>query len=149
MTPTVKIQKLRETAEIPAYQTVHSAGADIYACLDSEMVLKPAEITMVPTGFSMEIPEGFEAQVRPRSGLAAKGVTVANAPGTIDSDYRGEVKVILVNLGKTEFTIRHHDRIAQMIVAPVSRAKYEIAEELSETKRGAGGFGSTGLGVRS
>lgn len=141
----VKIKKLHSNALPPEYKTAHSAGADLYACLDKDAVIRPMEIVMVPTGFSMELPEGHEAQVRPRSGLAAKGITVPNSPGTIDADYRGEVKVILMNLGKENFTIHHHDRIAQMVIAKVDKASFQVEEELSETERGSGGFGSTGV----
>lgn len=143
---TVKIKKLHANALPPEYKTPHSAGADLYACLDREMVIHPMEIVMVPTGFSMELPEGHEAQVRPRSGLAVKGITVPNSPGTIDADYRGEVKIILMNLGKENFTVHHHDRIAQMIIAKVDKADFRVEEELTETRRGTGGFGSTGVG---
>lgn len=142
----VKIKKLRADALPPEYKTTHSAGADIYACLEKDLVIRPMEIVMVPTGFSMELPEGHEAQVRPRSGLAAKGITVPNSPGTIDADYRGEVKVILMNLGKDNFIIHHHDRIAQMVIAKVDKAVFQVETELSETERGHGGFGSTGVG---
>jgi dUTP pyrophosphatase len=130
----------------PEYKTTHSAGADIYACLASDVTLRPMEIQLIPTGFSMELPEGYEAQVRPRSGLAVKGITVPNSPGTIDADYRGEVKIILMNLGKSDFIIRHHDRIAQMVIAKAENAEFSIEEELTDTVRGTGGFGSTGVG---
>lgn len=141
----VKIKRIHPNSEPPAYQTLHSAGADIYACLDEDLIIKPMEIKLVPSGFCMEIPEGYEAQIRPRSGLGAKGISIPNAPGTIDSDYRGEVKVILINLGKEDFTIRHHDRIAQMVLSKVEQTRFEIVGELSETHRGEGGFGSTGV----
>ncbi len=141
----IKIKKLHSQAQLPAYQTLHSAGADIYACLDQPVVLHPMEIQLIPTGFAMEIPEGYEAQVRPRSGLGAKGISVPNAPGTIDADYRGEVKVILINLSGKDFTIQHHDRIAQMVIAPTVQAVFHFHDELSDTERGAGGFGSTGV----
>lgn len=142
----VKIKRIHPDAQLPAYQTSHSAGADVYACLDEDMVLKPMEIKLVPSGFCMEIPEGYEAQIRPRSGLGAKGISIPNAPGTIDSDYRGEVKIILINLSREEFVIRHHDRIAQMVLAKVEQSRFEIVSDLSETRRGEGGFGSTGVG---
>lgn len=133
-------------AVLPTYQTAGAAGADVCACLPEPVVLGPGERAVVPTGLSFEIPPGYEIQVRPRSGLAArKGVTVLNSPGTIDSDYRGEVKVILVNLGTEAFTVAHGDRIAQLVVAPVERARFEAAEGLSATERGSGGFGSTGV----
>ena len=141
----IKIKKLHPHAMLPVYQTLHSAGADLYACLDEEMLMKPMEIIMVPTGFAMEIPEGYEAQIRPRSGLGAKGISVPNAPGTIDADYRGEVKVLLINLSGSDFRISHHDRVAQMVIAPVTQAVFHFTEELGKTKRGTGGFGSTGV----
>jgi dUTP pyrophosphatase len=132
---------------LPAYQTAHAAGLDLLAAVPegAPVVLEPARSMMVPTGLSIALPEGFEAQVRPRSGLAAKhGVTVLNAPGTIDADYRGEVAVLLVNHGSAPFTIRRGERIAQMVIAPVSRAVLVPVSALSSTERGAGGFGSTG-----
>ena len=133
-------------ATIPEYKTAGAAGADLCALLDKPLTIPAGKYAMVPTGLFFEIPEGYEVQVRPRSGLAAKnGVTVLNTPGTIDSDYRGEIKVILINLGSSDFTINSGDRIAQMIVAPVTQAQFEITDSLSETERGAGGFGSTGL----
>ena len=140
----VKIQKVHPGAHLPEYKTVHSAGADIYACLSEPMILKPGDIKLVPTGFCMELPEGFEAQIRPRSGLGAKGISVPNAPGTIDSDYRGEVKVILINLSREDYTIHHEERIAQMVIAPVVRGIFVETDSLNNTERGAGGFGSTG-----
>lgn len=133
-------------AVIPEYKTKGAAGADLCALLESPLTIPAGKFAMVPTGLFFEIPEGYEVQVRPRSGLAAKnGVTVLNTPGTIDSDYRGEIKVILINLGTADFTINSGDRIAQMIVAPVTQAQFEITKNLSETERGAGGFGSTGV----
>jgi dUTP pyrophosphatase len=130
---------------LPHYETPQSAGMDIRANLNESIQLKPLQRTLVPTGLFLEIPAGCEAQIRPRSGLAAKnGITVLNSPGTIDADYRGEIKVILINLSDENFTIANGDRIAQMIVAPVTQAKWNISTELSETDRGAGGFGSTG-----
>ena len=132
---------------LPKYETSDSAGMDLYAALaDGETVtLGPLERTLVPTGLAMALPSGYEAQVRPRSGLAAKnGITVANAPGTIDADYRGEVKVILVNLSNEPFTIERGMRVAQMIIAPVTQGSWVEVESLDETARGAGGFGSTG-----
>lgn len=131
---------------LPAYATEHAAGMDLLAAIEQAMVLQPGERAMVPTGLSIALPIGFEAQVRPRSGLAVKnGITVLNSPGTIDADYRGEVKVILINHGCTAFTIERGERIAQMVVAPVSSAHWEEAEQLPETRRGEGGFGSTGI----
>lgn len=130
---------------LPEYQTPLSAGLDIRANLDQCVTLQPLERAMIPTGLYVELPEGCEMQIRPRSGLAAKhGVTVLNSPGTIDADYRGEIKVILVNLSNEPFTIEAGERIAQMIVARYEQIKWEAAEELSSTERGAGGFGSTG-----
>ena len=133
-------------AVIPEYKTCGAAGADLCALLESPLTIPAGRSALVPTGLYFEIPEGYEVQVRPRSGLTAKnGVTVLNTPGTIDSDYRGEIKVILINLGQSDFTINSGDRIAQMIVAPVTQASFTITESLSETERGAGGFGSTGV----
>lgn len=133
-------------AIIPEYKTSGAAGADLCALLDSPLVIKHGKSAIIPTGLFFEIPEGYEIQVRPRSGLAAKnGVTVLNTPGTIDSDYRGEIKVILINLGENDFTVSCGDRIAQMIIAPVTQASFLICENLSQTERGTGGFGSTGV----
>ncbi|QFT29086.1 Deoxyuridine 5'-triphosphate nucleotidohydrolase [Labrenzia sp. THAF82] len=130
---------------LPAYQSDLAAGLDLLAAVDDPVALAPGERRLVPTGLSMALPAGFEAQVRPRSGLAAKhGVTVLNTPGTIDADYRGEVKVILVNLGQEPFLISRADRIAQMVIAPVLQAEITEVDVLSETDRGTGGFGSTG-----
>ena len=138
--------KASEGAVIPAYKTTGAAGADICALLEEDVVLKKGCRVMIPTGLSFEIPAGFEIQVRPRSGLAAKnGVTVLNTPGTIDSDYRGEVKVILINLGDEDFVIRNGDRIAQIVAAPVTVGNFISVNELGETARGSGGFGSTGV----
>lgn len=132
-------------AIIPEYKTSGAAGCDVCAFLSEDIVLKTGEYKMIPTGLSFAIPEGYEIQVRPRSGLAAKnGVTVLNTPGTIDSDYRGEVKVILINLGKEDFVIKNGERIAQLIVAPVTIGNFISVSELDSTERGAGGFGSTG-----
>lgn len=130
---------------LPAYATPGSAGLDLRASLDLPVVLQPMQRAMVPTGLFLEIPEGFEGQVRPRSGLAAKqGITCLNTPGTIDSDYRGEVKVILINLDTEPHTIQHGDRIAQLVFQQVAKAVWISADELSDTQRGAGGFGHTG-----
>ena len=130
---------------LPEYQTPLSAGLDIRANLDESVTLQPLERAMIPTGLFVELPEGCEMQIRPRSGLAAKhGITVLNSPGTIDADYRGEIKVILVNLSNEPLTIEAGERIAQMIVARYEQIEWEAAEELSSTERGAGGFGSTG-----
>jgi len=149
--PTIPIKRLPhgEGLPLPAYETQGSAGMDLRAALPEgePMVLRPGARDVVPTGLAFAVPPGFEAQVRPRSGLAAKaGVTCLNTPGTIDSDYRGEVKVILINLGEEDFTIRRGDRIAQLVIAPVTRAEWLETSELDETARGAGGFGSTGQG---
>ena len=131
---------------LPEYRSEGASGADLKAQLSADVVLKPGERAVVPTGLHLQIPLGIEAQVRPRSGLAAKtGVTVLNTPGTIDSDYRGEVKVILVNLGDAEVTIRSGDRIAQVVFSPVVRVAFSRAQALAETSRGSGGFGSTGV----
>ena len=132
---------------LPSYQTSLSAGVDLQAALpDGPMVLAPMERAAVPTGLSMAMPDDVEAQIRPRSGLAFKqGLTVANAPGTIDADYRGEIKVLLINLGAEPVTIEHGMRIAQMVFSPVLKASFELRAELDETVRGTGGFGSTGL----
>lgn len=133
-------------ATVPEYKTNGAAGCDICAFLDTPITLLSGKYAMIPTGLFFEIPEGYEIQVRPRSGLAAKnGVTVLNTPGTIDSDYRGEVKVILINLGDKPFVINNGDRIAQLVISPVTQASFEITEVLSETERGKGGFGSTGV----
>jgi dUTP pyrophosphatase len=135
-----------EGLPLPAYQSAGAAGMDLVAAVDDTLIIEPGRWAMVPTGLSLAIPDGFEGQVRPRSGLAARhGVTVLNAPGTVDSDYRGEVKVLLVNLGGAPFAIRRGDRIAQLVVAPVTRVRMQAVESLDETERGAGGFGSTGV----
>lgn len=141
----VKIQRLphAEGLALPAYESAHAAGMDLRAAEDA--ILPPGGRALVATGFAIALPEGFEAQVRPRSGLAAKhGVTVLNAPGTIDADYRGEIKVILINHSAEAFAVKRGDRIAQMIVAPVTQVRLAEAASLSDTRRGAGGFGSTG-----
>ncbi|WP_396636172.1 dUTP diphosphatase [Maribacter sp. R77961] len=131
---------------LPHYETGASAGMDLRASIQEPVVLRPMERTIIKTGLFMEIPVGFEAQVRPRSGLAAKkGITVLNAPGTIDADYRGEVGVILINLSNEAFTIENGERIAQMVIAKHERAEWEEVQELSDTARGQGGFGSTGV----
>lgn len=131
---------------LPKYETPLSAGVDLRANIDSAIVLKPLERVLVKTGLFIALPEGYEAQIRPRSGLAYKnGITVLNSPGTIDADYRGEVGVILVNLSNVDFTIQDGERIAQMVVARCEQAEFLEKEELSETVRGAGGFGSTGV----
>jgi dUTP pyrophosphatase len=130
---------------LPRYMTAHAAGMDVCAAIQAEVVLAPGRIALVPTGFAMSLPAGYEAQIRPRSGLAIRhGVTVVNAPGTIDSDYRGEVKVGLINLSDREYTIQRGERIAQMVIQQVCRLNLEVVEQLDSTERDAGGFGSTG-----
>ena len=132
-------------AIVPEYKTSGAAGADVCAYLSEDVVIKKGCRAMIPTGLCFSIPQGFEIQVRPRSGLAAKNVvTVLNTPGTIDSDYRGEVKVILINLGDEDFVVKNGDRIAQIVVAPVTIGLFQLVSELDETERGSGGFGSTG-----
>ncbi len=131
---------------LPEYQTEGASGADIRALLSEDLVLRPGERSLIPTGLTLQIPAGMEGQVRPRSGLAMKhGITVLNAPGTIDSDYRGELKILLVNLGKDDFRIRNGDRIAQIVFSPVLRVSFRRGEAVTETRRGGGGFGSTGI----
>ena len=131
--------------ELPKYETIASAGLDLRANLDAPIILKSLQRTLIPTGLFIELPVGFEAQVRPRSGMAFKhGLTVLNSPGTIDADYRGEVKVIVVNLSDTDFEIKDGERIAQMVIAKHERIEWKSVESLEETERGAGGFGSTG-----
>lgn len=144
---TVLIKRLphAEGLPLPEYQTEDSAGADLRAAIDEDVVLQPGDKAMIPTGLSIALPQGTEGQVRPRSGLAARhAVTVVNAPGTVDADYRGEVKVVLINLGKEPFTIERGMRIAQLVVAPYLRAEFDETGTLPETFRGEGGFGSTG-----
>lgn len=146
-TVTVAVKRLPhgEGLPLPHYQTEQAAGMDLYAAVDASVQLQPGQNLLVPTGLAMALPDDHEAQVRPRSGLAAKhGVTVLNTPGTIDADYRGEVKVILINLGQATFEIQRGERIAQMVIAPVTRADMTEVEELPDTVRGTGGFGSTG-----
>ncbi|MGC2424422.1 MAG: dUTP diphosphatase [Nitrospirota bacterium] len=143
----IKIKKLpgSEDLPLPSYQTEHSAGMDLLAAVDGQMVVLAGKWALVPTGISIELPEGYEAQVRPRSGLAAKhGISLVNTPGTVDADYRGEIKVILINFGEEPFTIKRGDRIAQMVINEVVRAELIHVEELNGTKRGDGGFGHTG-----
>ncbi|SHI79392.1 dUTP diphosphatase [Flavobacterium haoranii] len=131
--------------ELPSYETLASAGVDLRANITESIILKPLERTIVKTGLFIELPIGYEAQVRPRSGLAAKkGITVLNSPGTVDADYRGEIGVILVNLSNEDFTIENGERIAQLVIAKHERAEWIVTEELTETSRGSGGFGSTG-----
>lgn len=138
--------KLKKDASVPEYKTQGSAGADLRAYIETPVILKPMQRYLVPTGLSVELPEGMELQVRPRSGLALKhGITVLNTPGTVDSDYRGELCVLLINLGSEDFKIEKGDRIAQAVVSPVVQAEFTEKEELSDTARGAGGYGSTGI----
>ena len=141
----MRVMKLRPDATEPRYASEGAAGLDLSAALDAPMTVEPGDRALVPTGLAIALPPGHEGQVRPRSGLAAKfGITVLNSPGTIDEDYRGEVKVILQNLGREPFVVNHGDRIAQLVVAPVTRADVRVVTSLDETARGAGGFGSTG-----
>jgi len=142
--PVVQLEHGKEFA-LPAYGTAQSAGIDVVAAIDSDIMLEAGKHTLVPTGIAFALPTGYEAQVRPRSGLAAKhGVTVLNTPGTIDADYRGEVKVILINLGQDDFVIERGMRIAQIVFAPVTQGQWQVVESLDDTERGSGGFGSTG-----
>jgi len=144
-TPEIRIKKLHPNASIPRYMTDLAAGMDIQALLDEPLTLQPGERCLVPTGLAMAIPVGFEVQVRPRSGLAIKhGIALVNSPGTIDADYRGEVRIIMINLGPEAFTIHSGDRIAQLVVAPVCQAVLTEVAELPDTARGSGGFGHTG-----
>ncbi|RLA65853.1 MAG: dUTP diphosphatase [Epsilonproteobacteria bacterium] len=143
----LKLEHFDDQLPLPQYESTHAAGADIRACLKLKTLsIKPGERVLIPTGLSFEIPQGFEIQIRPRSGLSLKtNLLVVNSPGTIDADYRGELKVIMGNIGEVEHTISHGDRIAQMILAPVIQASFEISKDLSATARGASGFGSTGM----
>jgi dUTP pyrophosphatase len=146
--PIVNVQRLPHGADLPlpAYATAQSAGLDLMAAVQSEVTLAPGVRQLIPTGLAIALPAGFEAQVRPRSGLALKhGITVLNSPGTIDADYRGEVQVLLINHGPTPFVIKRGDRIAQMVVAPVTQIAWNIVEQLDQTERGSGGYGSTGI----
>jgi dUTP pyrophosphatase len=143
----LRFRRLHPGAQVPAYQTDHAAGLDLHACLEAPVTLAPGDIALIPCGFAMAIPHGFEGSVRPRSGLATKhGISMPNAPGTVDSDYRGEMKVPLINLGREPFTVEHGMRVAQMVIAPVARATVTEVAELDSTVRGHGGFGSTGKG---
>ncbi len=147
MSQSIKIKCVKKDgAVLPVYKTSGAAGADVCALVEETVAIEPGMSAMIPTGLFFEIPEGYEIQVRPRSGLAFKNsVTVINTPGTIDSDYRGELNVLLINHGKEKFLVNSGDRIAQIIVAPVTQGIFETVESLSETERGAGGFGSTGV----
>jgi dUTP pyrophosphatase len=142
---TVRFVRLNERAVLPRYMTAGAAGMDLASAAEGDITVSPGERVAVPTGLAMELPEGFEAQVRPRSGLSFKtGLTVVNAPGTIDSDYRGEIRVLMVNLDREAQVVRPGDRIAQMVIAPVVRVTVEEVETVADTARGAGGFGHTG-----
>lgn len=146
--PTLRVQRLDERASVPSYETAGAAGMDLRACLEANLTLQPGERALIPTGLAIALPPGHEGQVRPRSGLAARfGLTVLNSPGTIDEDYRGEVKVLLIHHGDEPLTIAHGDRIAQLVVSAVIHVQVEVVEtdeHLGSTERGAGGFGSTG-----
>ncbi|MEQ1705185.1 MAG: dUTP diphosphatase [Rickettsiales bacterium] len=144
----VKIIKLAHGKDLPlpAYATEQSAGADLIAAIDSDIILAPFARQLIPTGIAIALPAGFEAQIRPRSGLALKnGITLLNTPGTIDADYRGEIKVLLINLGQEDFVVSRGMRIAQLVIAPVAQVKWQQVETLDDTQRSAGGFGSTGI----
>ena len=146
--PIVDVQRLPHGADLPlpSYATTHSAGLDLMAAVSGEVTLAPGARQLIPTGLAIALPAGFEAQVRPRSGLALKhGITVLNSPGTIDADYRGEVQVLLINHGAAPFVIKRGDRIAQMVVAPVTQITWKPVSQLDETERGSGGYGSTGI----
>jgi dUTP pyrophosphatase len=144
-THTLRVRRLSELAHLPRYQTAHAAGLDLHAATDAPVELAPGEIRLVPCGIAIAVPIGYEAQVRPRSGLATKhGISMPNAPGTIDADYRGEVRVPLINLGPASFTVEPGMRIAQMVISPVAQCAVEEVNELEDTERGHGGFGSTG-----
>jgi dUTP pyrophosphatase len=144
----LKVKRLENfKGDLPSYQTELASGFDVRAQIDEIVVLQPGDRALVPTGLSFEIPPGFEIQARPRSGWAIKqGISVLNTPGTIDADYRGEVKIILVNMGGEPVEIKDQDRIAQLVLCPVYQADFQLVEELADTSRGAGGFGSTGIG---
>jgi len=145
----LRVYNMRPDALVPSYETGGAAGLDLAACLDAPLVLEPGRVARIPTGLRIALPPGHEGQVRPRSGLAARhGITVLNAPGTVDEDYRGEVQVLLINHGAEAFTIAHGDRVAQLVIAPVTHAQVETVSEeasLGTTGRGQGGFGSTGV----
>ena len=142
----IQIKKLSNAVLTPKYETPGSSGMDIAAHIEQDLIINSGDRAIIPTGFSLSIPRGYEIQIRPRSGLAVKkGITVLNTPGTIDSDYRGEIKVILINLSKDKFIIKNSDRVAQMVICPIEQVDIEEVMELSETDRGKGGFGSTGI----
>ena len=147
--PVIKIKRLHPDTDsdipLPRYMTDQSAGMDLCAAIKDDLVLNKGELTLIPTGFAIAIPQGFEAQIRPRSGLAIKhGIGLINSPGTIDADYRGEIKIAVINLGPAPYTFRRGDRIAQMVIKKVYLARLDVVEELDETKRNTGGFGHTG-----
>lgn len=136
----------RSDHELPAYETFSAAGMDVRACLETPVTLAPLQRALIPTGLRIQLPHGYECQVRPRSGLALKkGISIVNTPGTVDADYRGEIGVILINLSDTPFTVNDGDRIAQLVIGPYTRVEWEPVSELDETKRGDGGFGHTGI----
>ena len=142
----ILIKKLHTDVNLPTYETSGSSGMDLQAYISEEIILKPGERKLIPTGLSVAIPENLEIQIRPRSGLAyKKGISVVNTPGTIDSDYRGEIKVLLINLGKEDFVIKKFERIAQMVVCPITKVVLSETNDLPDTIRGEGGFGSTGV----
>ena len=142
----ILIKKLSKNSNLPEYATSGSSGMDLAANIEKSIIIEPGKTSIIPTGISVSIPKNFEIQIRPRSGLAAKNqITVLNTPGTIDADYRGEIKVILINLGNQKFLIEKGTRIAQMVLCPVTRAKLKVVDELEETLRGESGFGSTGI----
>jgi len=144
----VKIKRLpnSEGLALPAYATEHSAGMDLIAGIDEDIIISPMERKLISTGIAIALPDGYEAQIRPRSGLALKnGITIANTPGTIDADYRGEIKVIMINLGNEDFVVQRGMRISQMIIAPVTRIEWQQVDDLNKTSRNEGGFGSTGV----
>ena len=146
----IKVKKLPhlEGLPLPFYATEHASGMDLLAAVKEPVILKPMERALIPTGIAIEIPPGYEAQIRPRSGLAIRhGITLLNTPGTIDADYRGEIKVIVINLGSEDFVIKRGDRIAQMVICPVVKVELQEVEELSSTERSDGGFGSTGYNI--
>tara|TARA_B100002003_G_C13930695_1_gene452125 strand:- start:190 stop:627 length:438 start_codon:yes stop_codon:yes gene_type:complete len=142
----ILVKKISQSAELPNYKTKGSSGMDLFACINDEVTINPGEKKLISTGISVAIPNNHEIQIRPRSGLAINNaISVLNTPGTIDSDYRGEIKVVLINHGKVTFKIKKNDRIAQMILSPISKAELKEVDELPETQRGEGGFGSTGI----
>lgn len=146
-TATVKVRIINESGyDLPAYATTASAGMDVRAAVAAPVTLQPLDRALIPTGLCMALPEGYECQIRPRSGLALRsGITILNSPGTIDADYRGEIGIIMINLSREPFTVNPGERIAQMVIAPVTQAVWEPCAELDDTERGAGGFGHTGV----